>query len=224
MNSLRVQLGGFDVVNPADKEWTEEAGKRTASMIRVTRQAATRFNQIILTKVGKDGLGKVAELAKVVEATMGRFIVSDAMTIARTETGFLQESLKQRAAVAEGFTHHEWSNAFDARPSHQDQGSVRIGEKFPTGCVTRAKSARRPRKLLIAVAPRFRSWPPKNGQRIRFGRIESAYSRGEDLMPITDFPKPGDDNGRHGISGTTGLPAWWHKSNGVLSAPSGNRV
>lgn len=133
MDSIRMQLGGFDVVNPADKEWAEEAGKRTASMMRVTRQAAARFNQIVLTKIGKDGLAKVSELAKVVEATMGRFIVSDAMTIARTETGFLQESLKQKAAVAEGFTHHEWSNAFDARPSHQGQGSVRIGEKFPNG-------------------------------------------------------------------------------------------
>jgi len=133
LNEVRVAIGGFNVVNPASSEWVEEVAKRTASMMRVTRKAATRFNQIILTKVGTDGLGKVSELAKTVERTMGRFIVSDAMTIARTETGFIQESFKQRAAIEEGFTHHEWSAASDARPSHQDQGSVRIGEKFPNG-------------------------------------------------------------------------------------------
>lgn len=133
LNEVRVAIGGFSVVNPADKEWVEEAGKRTASMMRVTRKAATRFNQIILTKIGTDGLANVTDLAKTIEATMGRFIVSDAMTIARTETGFIQEQFKNRAAKEEGFTHHEWSAASDARPSHQGQGSVRIGEKFPNG-------------------------------------------------------------------------------------------
>jgi hypothetical protein len=64
---------------------------------------------------------------------MGGYIVSNAHTIARTETGFIQESIKVRAAKKEGYTHHEWVNAPDARPSHQDQGVVKIGDKFPNG-------------------------------------------------------------------------------------------
>jgi len=133
LDEIRIAIGGFSVVNPADAEWVEEVGKRTASMMRVTRKAATRFNQTILTRIGTDGLAKVSDLAKTIERTMGRYIVSDAMTIARTETGFIQETFKAKAAKAEGFTHHEWSAASDARPSHTGQGSVRIGERFPNG-------------------------------------------------------------------------------------------
>lgn len=126
-------LGGFNVVNPKDPQWIDYAAKRTGSMIRVARKTAERFNVVILNKIGQDGIADVAGLAKQVQATMGEHIVSSAATIARTETGFLQESIKNTAAKAEGYTHHEWVNASDARDSHQNQGSVRIGERFPNG-------------------------------------------------------------------------------------------
>lgn len=133
IRSVERQMGGFSVVKIDDPEWLREATSRTASMIRVTRGAAERFNETILRHVGKEGLASVSDLAKQVEKTMGSYIVSDSMTIARTETGFLQESFKVRAAKKEGYTHHEWVNAFDARETHKGQGTVRIGDKFPNG-------------------------------------------------------------------------------------------
>lgn len=133
LTEISRQMGGFNVVNPADQRWIDEAAKRTGSLIRVARNTAKRFNIVILNKIGQDGIADVAGLAKQVQATMGEHIVSSASTIARTETGFLQESIKVTAAKAEGYTHHKWVNASDARDSHQNQGSVKIGEKFPNG-------------------------------------------------------------------------------------------
>jgi hypothetical protein len=133
LTEISREMGGFNVVNPSDQRWIDEAAKRTGSLIRVARKTAERFNTVILNKVGQDGIADVAGLAKQIQATMAEHIVSSAATIARTETGFLQESIKITAAKAEGYTHHKWVNASDARDSHQNQGSVKIGEKFPNG-------------------------------------------------------------------------------------------
>ena len=133
LNEISREMGGFNVINPTDKQWIDEAARRTGSLIRVARKTAERFNVVILNKVGRDGIADVAGLAKQIQSTMGEHIVSSAATIARTETGFLQESIKMTAAKAEGYTHHKWVNASDARDSHQNQGSVKIGEKFPNG-------------------------------------------------------------------------------------------
>jgi hypothetical protein len=119
-----------DIEHP---EWVTEAAKRTGSMIQTVRKTAKRFNETIVRHIAENGIASVSDLAKEIQSTMGAYIVSNAHTIARTETGFIQESFKVKAAKQEGYTHHEWVNAIDARPSHHGQGTVKIGDKFPNG-------------------------------------------------------------------------------------------
>lgn len=130
LRGLEADLGGFTVVQPnLDTPWVRHiVRRRMAKMIQLPSGDREQIRKLLLNTIETDGFGSIREIQAKMRAGFNHLSNTRGLTIARTETGILANSVRFTGLEQEGIERHEWVTAGDDLVRPEEGESVEPGK------------------------------------------------------------------------------------------------
>lgn len=149
LDSVESDLGGFEVITPdLDQPYIRQIiSRRMGALVRLSSGDRVLLRDVLMRKIASGGFRNIREIQTEIRRVFRTMENARALTIARTETGILANSIRFETLRQEGVEQHEWVTAGDDnvrptdKPTPPGEGNhravdgqvVNIGEPFNNG-------------------------------------------------------------------------------------------